>query len=92
MRLGEYDTRTTTDGPHEDVRISKVQSHKDFDPDLYLNDIAIISLERNVEFNGKAQISLSLSLPVWSESMLFIFHIYLQIASLQFVYQLPKNS
>lgn len=61
MRLGEYDTRTTTDGPHEDVRISKVQSHKDFDPDLYLNDIAIINLERNVEFNGKAQISLSLS-------------------------------
>lgn len=53
VRLGEYDTRTTDDGPHLDVLISKVQSHEDFEPDLFLNDIAILTLERSVEFNGK---------------------------------------
>lgn len=51
--MGEYDTSTTDDGEHQDIKISKVQPHEDFEPELFLNDIAILNLEREVVFNGK---------------------------------------
>lgn len=52
VRLGEYDIRTTDDGPHETIRIRGARIHDDFDLVLGTNDIAIIYLARDVEFNG----------------------------------------
>lgn len=52
MRLGEYDLRTD-DGAHQDIPIARSVTHDDFDPNIKTNDIAIIHLERDVEFSGK---------------------------------------
>lgn len=50
MRLGEHDVRTKTDGPHLDVLIDRVDRHKNFSD--MINDIAILTLEHNVDFTG----------------------------------------
>lgn len=43
---------TVDDGPHEDVGIARFQKHEKWDSKLLINDIAILHLERDVEFNG----------------------------------------
>lgn len=53
MRLGEHDTRTTDDGPHEDVGIARTEIHKKYNGNIYINDIALIYLNRSVIFTGK---------------------------------------
>lgn len=53
VRLGEHDLRTTEDAPHKDIVIHRSVPHKEFDPELKLNDIAIIYLSRDVEFSGE---------------------------------------
>lgn len=59
-RFGEHDVRID-DGLHEDVGIEQFEWHEDFDPDSLENDIAILILERNVDFNGNAQVCFSIS-------------------------------
>lgn len=51
-RLGEYDTRID-DGQHLDVYIEKVEIHDGFSLIWSVNDIGIVHLEQDVDFNGK---------------------------------------
>lgn len=51
-RLGEYDIRTTEDGPHQDVEIADAIPHEHYHEELVINDIAIIHLMRDIEFTG----------------------------------------
>lgn len=53
VRLGEYDMSTTSDGPHRDVMIKKVDFHEDFNGKQMVNDIAIVHMHDHVEFTGK---------------------------------------
>lgn len=53
VRLGEHDTTTESDGLHQDLKVEKFFMHRHYDSFDKLNDIAILSLERDVEFTGK---------------------------------------
>lgn len=53
VRLGEYDLRTEDDGPHEDILIDRGVPHTSYSELFGVNDIAMIYLEHDVEFNGK---------------------------------------
>lgn len=53
MRLGEHDLTTIADGQHEDITVLDAEPHEDFNKKLMTNDIAIIYLERHVEFTGE---------------------------------------
>lgn len=55
-RLGEYDTRVTTDGKHLDVYIEKVEIHADFSVRWAINDIGMVYLLLDVNFNGKVSL------------------------------------
>lgn len=59
-RLGEYDLETTDEVPHQDVVIARSVPHKEFDPEMKLNDIAIIYLSRDVKFTGEYRKHISL--------------------------------
>lgn len=52
VRLGENDLRTTRDGPHKDVFVAKFEKHAQFNERLMINDIAMVYLDRDVEFTG----------------------------------------
>lgn len=52
VRLGEHDLRTD-DGHHQDIRVARIVVHENFDPFIKSNDIAILQLERDVEFSGE---------------------------------------
>lgn len=54
MRLAEYDTRTDKDTKHEDVKVTRVSSHKEYDG--LINDIMILYLERDVTFTGESKV------------------------------------
>lgn len=56
VRLGEHDLRTTKDGQHQDIPISRAVPHNEYDTVMYSNDIAMLYLERDVEFSGEFQI------------------------------------
>ena len=43
---------STEDGPHEDIAIARFLAHKEFDNFLWINDIGMIYLERDVQFTG----------------------------------------
>lgn len=60
VRLGEHDTRTTSDGAHEDVMIAHFGEHASYK--TYMYDIAVLSLVRDVDFNGKSHLIKSLKL------------------------------
>lgn len=51
VRVGEYDTSTETDGQHEDIYATRIDKHSQW-TDTGLNDIAIVHLKHDVEFNG----------------------------------------
>lgn len=51
--MGEYDTRTTTDGEHLDVHIEHVEIHENFSVIWSINDIGMVHLEQDIDFNGK---------------------------------------
>lgn len=53
VRLGEHDFANTNDGEHQDVKVIHVMQHEYYDKNLMINDIAILDLEHDVEFNGK---------------------------------------
>lgn len=50
MRLGEHDTSTLSDGKHEDIKVSRVDKHPEYNPRDYTNDVAILTLARDVDF------------------------------------------
>lgn len=52
VRLGEYDTRITSDGDHLDVLVEKAEKHEDWDFTWFINDIGMLFLEEDVGFNG----------------------------------------
>lgn len=56
VRLAEHDTRTTDDGQHQDIGIAFSDVHEEYDEEIDLNDIAIVHLEHDVEFNGKLRL------------------------------------
>lgn len=51
-RLGEHDIRTTSDGMHDDVIIVRSEPHAEYDQTTKIHDIAILYLEREIEFTG----------------------------------------
>ena len=53
IRLGEHDLTTLDDGPNLDVPVAHAKKHEHYDEDLDINDIAMITLEDDVEFTGK---------------------------------------
>lgn len=53
VRLGEFDIDTILDGRHVDVGIARIQQHEKWNGDLMINDIAVVLLERDVDFNGR---------------------------------------
>lgn len=53
VRLGEHDLRTTSDGQHVDIGIAYSDVHNEYDEEIDLNDIAIVHLAHDVEFNGR---------------------------------------
>lgn len=53
VRLGEHDTTRNSDGPHQDVIVTRVQKHWGYNIHLKINDIGILYLERDVDFTGK---------------------------------------
>lgn len=52
VRLGEHDLTTDRDGQHEDVRVTRGEAHEIYNKELGINDIAIVYLTRNVQYNG----------------------------------------
>lgn len=52
-RLAEHDVRTETDGQHVDIRIASWAQHEGWNPELLINDIAMIKLAQDIIFNGK---------------------------------------
>ena len=52
VRLGEHDIRSENDGArHLDVLIASKTAHEGFNSVSFQNDIAILKLEKRVEFN-----------------------------------------
>lgn len=52
VRLGEHEIGSKMYGPHKDVEIALILSHENFDSVLWINDIAMIYLDQDVEFTG----------------------------------------
>lgn len=53
-RLGEYDLSTMNDGANPiDFAIAKTIVHEQYEPDIILNDIAIVKLKRQAPVNSK---------------------------------------
>lgn len=50
--MGEHEIGSTKYGPHKDIGIALILSHEKFDSVLWINDIAMIYLERDVQFTG----------------------------------------
>ncbi|KAI8116971.1 Venom serine protease Bi-VSP [Lucilia cuprina] len=53
VRLGELDLTTDTEGHHVDIRVVRSERHPDYSPTNGHSDIAILYLERNVEFSAQ---------------------------------------
>lgn len=51
VRLGEHDLRTAED--HLDVPVADEEPHEDFSMKWKINDIAIVYLQHDVNFNGE---------------------------------------
>ncbi|XP_037827473.1 venom protease-like [Lucilia sericata] len=51
VRLGEHNLTTDTEARHVDIRVVRSEKHPDYTPRSGHSDIAILYLERNVEFS-----------------------------------------
>lgn len=51
VRLGEYTFDETGESPHADFKIKTMKAHEHYDTNTYVNDIALITLDRTTEFN-----------------------------------------
>lgn len=74
--MGEFEIGTTSDGQHEDVGIARIHQHEKWNKDLMINDIAIVLLERDVQFNGRSNhihiFAPNYYIQVWLEFMTFV--------------------
>lgn len=52
-RVGEHDFTTTSDGDHVDARVVKMDVHPLYNAKEITNDIAILTLDKDVTFNGE---------------------------------------
>ncbi|KAM7355456.1 venom serine protease Bi-VSP-like [Cochliomyia hominivorax] len=50
VRLGEHDLTTNTEARHVDIKIARMEKHPDYNPRNGHSDIAVLYLERNVQF------------------------------------------
>ncbi|XP_067648125.1 ovochymase-2-like [Eurosta solidaginis] len=64
VRLGEYDLSTETETKHVDIDVVKSARHPDFGERDRRYDIAILYLEKNVEFTGKPYLICPICLPM----------------------------
>ncbi|XP_017127931.1 venom serine protease Bi-VSP isoform X1 [Drosophila elegans] len=53
VRLGEHDLSTNTETPHVDIKIARYVAHPEYNRKNGRSDMAILYLERNVEFTSK---------------------------------------
>ena len=53
MRLGEHDLDREDDAAHEDYEIIERKIHENYGTSTFVNDIAILKLDRPVEFHCK---------------------------------------
>ncbi|ODM96231.1 Proclotting enzyme [Orchesella cincta] len=53
VHIGDFNLRTTSDGPHEVRQITKIILHKGFKIENYHNDIALLKLSRPVNFTDR---------------------------------------
>lgn len=51
MRLGEYTFDQQGESPHVDFRIENMKAHENYDTNTYVNDIALITLDRTTDFS-----------------------------------------
>ncbi|KAM7357438.1 venom serine protease Bi-VSP-like [Cochliomyia hominivorax] len=51
VRLGEHDLTTDTEAHHVDINVVRIEKHPDYYKPSGRNDIAVLYLERNVEFS-----------------------------------------
>lgn len=56
-RLGEWDYNTDSDGPHQDIKIADHEVHEAYNTTIKIHDIAIIYLERDVDFTGELKLN-----------------------------------
>lgn len=63
--MGEHDVRAFYDSAHEDVLVATAEPHSAYDMIFGINDIAIVYLMRNVNFNSRI---VPICLPVQSPS------------------------
>lgn len=53
VRLGEHDYASQSEKARQDIRVARAVPHAQYDKSLMINDIAILHLSRDVQFNGK---------------------------------------
>lgn len=51
--MGAHNLRTDDDGTYQEIPIARSVKHPRYEPNLYLNDVAILHLVRDVEFSGR---------------------------------------
>lgn len=68
VRLGEHDI-STEDDEHQDFPVVHVERHASFSPKWKINDIAVLYLQRDVEFDGASKSILC------ADFFVMIFHI-----------------
>lgn len=58
MRLGEHDTRTESDGKHEDISVAAVKQHPKYSSMYSIYDIGVIYLAHDVTFTGTVEVGI----------------------------------
>ena len=51
VRLGEYTFDRTSDSAHQDFRSARIKLHEEYNRETYVNDMALITLDRATVFN-----------------------------------------
>lgn len=51
IRLGEYDLFEDDETKYQDIFVKTIETHESYDPSTKQNDIALVKLERSVEYN-----------------------------------------
>ena len=51
IRLGEYSFDQQGETAHKDFKVVRIKMHEQYDTSTYVNDIAILDLERTTDFS-----------------------------------------
>ncbi|RXG55735.1 Proclotting enzyme, partial [Armadillidium vulgare] len=51
VRLGDYNFDTETESSSSDFNIAQIKMHEDYNTETYINDIAILTLDRTTDFS-----------------------------------------